>query len=143
MKYTILFFLYAAIAISVNGQPPNTSSPLKYDVAISFGSMCCGTASDTFLKDYIKKFNCKNKVLVEVWLSGGCGREGEFKILFNLSNLKEIKKTTLKTDLKNLIREQNKKNKASNASSGLISVEEDLPLSRLENCREPLAKWKL
>ena len=143
MKYAMLLFFYATIALSGNCQVPTTSAPLKYDVAISFGSMCCGTASDTFLKYYIKKFNCKNKVTVKAWLLGGCGREGEFKILFSLSNLKETKKTTLKADLKNLIPEQNKKNKASKASSGMISVEENVPLSKLENCRDSLAQWKL
>lgn len=142
MKYGISFLFYILVSISVYGQA-TTNKLLKYDVVVSFGSMCCGTASDDFLKDYIKKFNCKNKVTVKAWLLGGCGREGEFKILFALSNLKEVKKTLLTTELKKLIPEQNKKNKASNASSGPIGIDYDLPSSRLENCREPLANWAL
>ena len=142
MKYGFLFFFYTLVALLAKGQPV-TATPLKYDVAVSFGSMCCGTASDDFLKGYIKKFNCKNNVTVKAWVIGGCGREGEFKILFSLSNLKEAKKATLKADLKKLIPEQNKKNKSSGASSGPINLEEDMTLSRLENCREPLAEWRL
>ncbi len=143
MKYSIFFLLYVILIVQVNGQTATTSVSQKYDVVVSFGSMCCGTASDNFLKDYIKKFNSKNKITVKGNLLAGCGREGEFKILFTLSNLKEAKKATLTKPLGKLIDDQNKKNKTSNASSGPISIAYDVPLSKLENCRETLANWKL
>lgn len=143
MKYVISFFLYVILVVQVNGQTVTATASQKYDVVVSFGSMCCGTASDIFLKDYIKKFNSKNKIAVKGKLLAGCGREGEFKILFMLSNLKVAKKATLTKAVEKLIDDENKKNKVTNASSGPISIAYDVPFGRLENCREPLANWKL
>ena len=114
----------------------------KYDVAVSFGSMCCGTAQSDFLANYIKLFNRTNKVILNAWQLDGCGREGEFKILFSLDKLSASKKKKLLSSLKKLIPEQNNKNKKIKASSGPISIDYDLPVNQLENCRGQLTKWK-
>lgn len=143
MKYRITFFFVLILCATLNAQTTKTTAPVKYDVVVSFGSICCGTPSDDFLKDFIKEFNCKNKVTINAWQLGGCGREGEFKILFSLVKFKEAKKIKLIAALKKLIPEQNDKNKAANASSGSISLDYNLPLSDFGNCRGQLAKWKL
>ena len=135
-------FLFVLLACTtVNAQTTTTVSPISYGAAVSFGSMCCGTASDDFLKDFIKEFSCKNKVTVNAWQMTGCGREGEFKILFSLEKLKEAKKLKLIAALKKLIPAQNDKNKNVKPNSGPISVDYDLPLNKLGNCRGQLIKW--
>jgi hypothetical protein len=141
MKYGITFLVVLIWGVTVNAQATKNGTPVKYEVVVSFGSMCCGTPSDDFLKDYIKKFTCKNKITINAWQLGGCGREGEYKILFSLVNLKETNKTKLIAALKKLIPEQNDKNKAANASSGYINLDYNLPLSSFENCRGQLTPW--
>ena len=133
----VAFFFFISCA---NLQAQNKNA-VKYDVIVSFGSMCCGTASDDFLKDFVKNYNRENKDSINGWLLGGCGREGEYYILFLLATLKDEKKINLKEELKKLIDEQNKKNKNVNASSGSISLMYDLPITNFEYCRGELTEW--
>ena len=141
MQYKMIVFSSLLFCTTLYAQNKKNTEPVKYDVIVSFGSMCCGTASDDFLKKYIKNYNCKNKDTVNGWLLDGCGREGEYKILFSFSHLKDTKKRPLIDELKMLIDEQNKKNKAVNASSGSISFTYDLPLANFEYCRGELTEW--
>ena len=67
-----------------------------------------------------------------------CGREGEYKILLSFATLKESEKLKLNEELKNLIDEQNKKNKVVNASSGSISISTNPATANFENCRGQL-----
>ena len=76
MQYKIFAFFSFMLCANLQAQNKNAES-VKYDVVVSFGSMCCGTASDDFLKEYIKNYNYKNKDTVNGWLMGGCGREGD------------------------------------------------------------------
>jgi hypothetical protein len=140
MKYIILLFLVSLINIFANAQPASANSE-KYDVVVSFGSICCGTVSDDFLVDFIKQVNCKNKVTIQGWQLGGCGREGEFKILFLLNKLNASAKKKLITGLKKLVPEQNNKNKKAKANSGPISINFNFPTKQLENCSGQLTKW--
>ena len=141
MQYKIILFYSLLFCTTLHVQNNINTEPLKYDVIVSFESMCCGTASDDFLKEYIKNYNYKNKDTVNGWLMGGCGREGEYKIFFSLTNLKDAKKTQLTDDLKILIEEQNKKNKFVNASSGSISLSYNLPLKNFDYCSGQLTEW--
>lgn len=142
MQYRITFFFFMLIAFKANANTIINTPSANYGVVVSFGSMCCGTASDDFLKNFVKEFNTKNKVVISAMQVGGCGREGEYKILFSLEKLKESKKIKFVAALKKLIPEQNEKNKIVKASSGPISLEYNLPLNKLENCRGQLTKWK-
>lgn len=143
MKLSLIFFFVLLAYTTLNAQATTSNDSVNYAVVVSFGSMCCGTASDDFLKDFIKEFNRKNKVIINVWQMSGCGREGEYKILFSLDKLKVTKKTKLIAALKKLIPKQNEKNKAEKASSGLISLDYNLTANKLENCRGQLTKWIL
>lgn len=142
MQYRITFLFFMLITFKANANTIINTPSVNYDVVVSFGSMCCGTASDDFLKNFVKEFNAKNKVVINAMQLGGCGREGEYKILFSLEKLKEAKKVKFLAALKKLIPEQNKKNKTEKASSGTISLEFDLTSNKLENCRGELTKWK-
>lgn len=140
MKNILLLFLVSQINTFVNAQPISGKTE-KYDVVVSFGSICCGTVSDDFLVDFIKQVDCKNKVTIQAWQLGGCGREGEFKILFLLNKLNPSAKKKLITGLKKLVPEQNNKNKKAKASSGPINLDFDFPAKQLENCSGQLTKW--
>ena len=141
MKYIIILFLVSQVHSFANAQPAS-ATPEKYDVVVSFGSMCCGTVSDDFLADFIKQFNCKNKVTIQGLQLSGCGREGEFKILFLLNKLNTSAKKKLITGLKKLVPDQNNKNNKAKASSGPVSIDFDFSTKQLENCSGQLAKWK-
>lgn len=141
MKLRLTLFFVLITTTLLNAQPATVAEPANYGVAVSFGSKCCGTASDRFLKDFIKDFNLKNKVTINGFKMDGCGREGEYKILFSIDKLKEAKKVKLIAALKKLIYKQNDKNKTVKASSGNINLGYDLPLSELKNCRGELVKW--
>jgi len=138
MKFAPFLFLILLQFATVNAQNATPGTIPKCDMVVSFGSMCCGTASDDFLKDYIKKFNINSKDDIKGWLLGGCGREGEYKILLSFNTLKEPEKLKLNEELKNLIDEQNKKNKVVNASSGSISISTNPATANFENCRGQL-----
>ena len=134
-----LVFLQNSAVIAQNSTPGTLA---KFDVIVSFGSICCGTASDDFLKEYFKMCSSKNKDSIIALKLGGCGREGEYKILFSLVKLAPPQKNKFIAALKKLIPEENEKNKAANASSGPISLDYDLPISQFEYCREQASKWK-
>lgn len=141
MKYILTFFLFASLHIQAHSQPDSFSLE-KYDVVVSFGSMCCGPVSDEFLKDFIQQFNKKNKVAVQAWQITGCGREGEFKILFSLTKLNTAVKKKFLSCVKKIVPEQNDKNKKFKASSGPISIDYNFPKAGLPNCMGQLAIWK-
>ncbi|MBC7511854.1 MAG: hypothetical protein H7320_24410 [Ferruginibacter sp.] len=142
MPYRIIFFFFMLVAFKANANTIINTQSINYSVVVSFGSMCCGTASDDFLKNFVKQFNTKNKVVISAMQVGGCGREGEYKILFSLEKLKEAKKIKFVTALKKLIPEQNEKNKTVKASSGPVTLDYNLPFNKLENCRGQLTKWQ-
>lgn len=141
VKYLVAFILFILMHTITYAQAGSTL-PERFDVVASFGSICCGPVDDSFLKTYIKQFDLKHKVAVSVWQKGGCGREGEFKILFSLNNLPASAKKKLLTGLKKLLCDQNYKNKKLKASSGQVSLIYDLPANELTNCRGELTIWK-
>jgi hypothetical protein len=138
MKFAVTLFLFLLQFGSANAQTAKPGTVSKYDMVVSFGSMCCGTASDDFLKTYIKKITTTSTNVIKGWILGGCGREGEYKILLSFGTLKESEKLKLIEELKNLIDEQNKKNKAVNASSGSINFTTNFATTNFEYCRGEL-----
>ena len=145
MKMKVALQLLASIIIfaSANAQLTTPGTPEKYDVVISFNSMCCGTASNDFLKEFITGFNAKNKVSLNVWQMTGCGREGESKVVISSAGIKKSVKTKLLKSLKTLIPKQNEKNKAINASIGNIDLEYGIAANTITNCRGQLVRFAL
>jgi len=138
MKFAPILFLVLLQFASANAQTAPPDAIPKCDMVVSFGSMCCGTASDDFLKAYIIKFNTSSKDGIKGWKLGGCGREGEYKILLAFPTLKESEKLGLVEEIKNLIDEQNKKNKIASANSGSINITTNLASTNFEYCRGQL-----
>ena len=145
MKRKIALQLLASIMFFAGTYAQLTTpvTPEKYDVVISFNSMCCGTASNDFLKEFITNFNAKNKVALNVWQMSGCGREGESKVIILSAGIKKTVKTKLMKSLKTLIPQQNEKNKAIKASIGNIDLEYGIAANTITNCRGQLVRFVL
>ena len=145
MKMKVALQLLASIMFfaSANAQLTTPATLEKYDVVISFNSMCCGTASNDFLKEFITNFNAKNKVALNVWQLTGCGREGESKVVISTGSIKKSVKTKLMKSLKTLIPQQNEKNKAIKASIGNIDLEYGIAANTITNCRGHLVRFAL
>ena len=142
MKY--FFLLIAFYFITVAGYPYCTTpyQQKKYSIAVSFGSVCCGTSPSVFLSKFLKNFNAKNKVKVMADIAEGCGREGEFIILviFPKNNLKKERKFLL--ELEKLVISTDDKNKKENPSSGRIFLLQDVKETDYDFCRLGVKRWK-
>ena len=144
MKMKVALQLLASIMIFASADAQTTAAtPEKYDVVISFNSMCCGTASNDFLKEFITNFNAKNKVALDVWQMSGCGREGESKVVISTAGIKKCINAKLMKNLKTLIPQQNEKNKAIKASIGNIDLEYGIAANTITNCRGQLVRFTL
>ena len=113
----------------------------KYDIVISFNSICCGPPSDNFLHEFVDSFNNKNRVHITGWQLGSCGREGESKILFTVKGLKKIAAKRFIKSIKKSVSEQNNKNKMINESSGEIIIEYNISFKDISNCRGTLQSF--
>ncbi len=123
---------------------PSSEQGKTYPVAVFFNSICCGTPSEVFLKDYVKNFNKNNAVKVTADIAAGCGREGEFTVLFDLSSIPVSKKAVagkFMSGLKKLVTETDAKNKQTNTSSGGIEVVENVKSTDYGNCRMGIKPW--
>jgi hypothetical protein len=85
---------------SKKDQMANVAVDSSYKVAVAFGSRCCGTASSEFLGKFLKDFNRTAAVKVSADIAEGCGREGEFYILFKVMIEKRGMEWNERNDLK-------------------------------------------
>jgi hypothetical protein len=119
--------------------------PLKhYNIAVYFGSICCGPASPDFLKVFITNFNKKYKVSIMADIASGCGREGEFIVLLDLSNLAKNKKKAgidFYDKLNKLVARETEKNRKASNSSGTLEIMKNISESQFKNCRTAVRKW--
>jgi hypothetical protein len=137
-----LFLLGTLLLINaVRAQNKTAAAPAVYDVAVSFNSICCGPPSADFLKAFVKKFNQDNKVVLNASIAGGCGREGEFSILFSLGSLKAKPKAKFMAAIKKLVPQQQAKNKAASSSSGNLELSYNTTAADFSNCRSGITKW--
>ena len=141
--HTVITFIFCVLMFSkVNAQQKTEARLKNYDLVISFNSICCGTPSSEFLRDFLNKYRKKNKIIPDAWLLPGCGREGEFKILLSLSKLKKCKKIKLNQAIKDLIPAQNSKNKTLKPSTGNINIAYNLSGDNITNCSGQIMEWK-
>lgn len=133
-----LFLLPFFIFVKCYAQP----IPDTVEVAVRFGSICCGPDSDLFLKDFYKQFNKGKCKKVAAFKAGGCGKEGEFFIFFSLKKLKEKRRKIFTDQLEELVNRENLKNKSANSSAGGIAVQHDQSIADRSYCRIPVEKWK-
>ncbi len=128
------------LGIFKSGAQQKILSP-KYDVVISFNSICCGAPSDDFLKDFVAKCIKVYNTGIEGWQTGACGREGEYKILLSAAKLNKAKKLKFMDSLKKIIEQRNGSNKNANASTGSITIDYNLSAESIQNCRGQIVPW--
>ena len=139
MKYLLVIMVFAASGCSSS----NTVLPAKdmeYATAVAFGSVCCGTVSDDFLKAYLIKYNQDHSLKIGADIAGGCGREGEFTILFKLDR-KNAAQLVFIGQLHNLIKDTDTKNRNLNTSSGNMEILNDVKSSDYAHCRLGIKPW--
>ncbi len=137
----ILTIIIATLFTTLIHAQTKIKTPSTFDVVVSFGSICCGTASDDFLKTFIKKFNKTHKVKIPSYKASGCGKEGEYKIMFSTVKLKPALNKKFLCDLKFLTEKQDAKNKAKDSSSGTINLDYNAVLDDVRYCRGGIARW--
>lgn len=142
MKIVLLFILAILFINVAVAQPKIFKAMDKYEVVLSFNSMCCGAPSPDFLRSFLNTYTTKNKTTINVAQMSSCGREGEYKILFSLEYLNEVQKKKFIAAIKKLIPQQNTKNKTAKPSIGSIEIDYDIAPGSIENCRGKLARWK-
>jgi hypothetical protein len=113
-----------------------------YAVGVSFNSICCGPPSDGFLKSFMKEFTKAHTVKITAVKIAGCGREGEFVVLFGLSKMKEAAKNKFIAELENLIPVQEAANKKASTSSGGLALLHDVKESDYNHCRIKPLNWE-
>lgn len=114
--------------------------PAKFEAGVAFNSICCGPPDDAFLqKFYRASKKCYNTIAA--YKAGGCGREGEFRILFKLSGMKTTDRKKFLKELKELVLRQDKANKAKNSSSGSVEMLQFIKRSDLSYCGSGISKW--
>lgn len=139
MKIILLLF-----TLLINTNKHTTASTVhnsNYIAGVSFGSMCCGPSSDEFLKDYVKKFNKKYATKITADKFGGCGREGEFVVLFPLFKIKKTTQTQFIHGLEKLLPAQELKNKKIKTNSGGFLLLRNIKEQEYKHCRMGKTKW--
>ena len=110
------------------------------DVMLSFNSKGAGTPSGDFLKLYFSQLLQKDKIKVNAYILGGCGREGEYKVfLFYKSGSKKKIKEAIKK-LKLLINHENSANSSNGSNKGSIEIAYNITPASINFCRGKLEK---
>ena len=140
----IIFALLSIFLINCNkaATPASTSEDPVYLVGISFNSICCGPPSEDFLKTFVRKFDKANNVKITADKIAGCGREGEFVVLFALGNIKTATRDKFIAEVEQLIPVQNAANKNANTSSGGLDVLHNVKGSDYNHCRIKSQNWE-
>lgn len=130
--------MFAAGCSPSNGNVPSVQN--EYATSVSFGSVCCGPVSDAFLRSFLKQYNSKEGTKITADIAAGCGREGEFSVLFKLDT-QNTKHKDFITQLQKLVADVDAKNKAANNSSGTLEIRNDVKAADFEYCRLGIKPW--
>lgn len=143
MKYLFNTILLLLVFNAINAQVKK-QNPAGYEAVANFTSICCGTVSDDFLKTFVKNYNKTNRKQPAVaYRISGCGREGEFKILFSLSKLTKTNKAKFMTGLKKVVAVQNRNSTAAGQNKGPVNLSYDQSVDPTQGCRGELEKWDI
>jgi hypothetical protein len=138
----VFFLVISTLLLHSCRAIPASQNPEKlYDAGVGFNSICCGAPSDQFLKTFVKQFNKTNKVKVTADKIAGCGREGEYVVLFHTRKLKAATKKKFIAELEKLVPQQDIKNKKADGSSGGMEVLRNVKLSAYSHCRISPQNW--
>ncbi len=130
--------LLAATLLAATCNEKNTPPPDSFEAGIYFGSMCCGTANDNFLKPIVEKYADR----IRTYKIVGCGKEGEFRVLFSAPSLPENEMNDFVKELTSLVEKQDAVNRAENATIGRMNIERMIGKEQYEFCRDSIKAWK-
>ena len=101
MKLSLIISI--VLLSSISPAMAQDSSKITYPLVVSFGSQCCGVPSETPLKNCIASFKKKYKIKkIKAIHIGPLGREGEYDIVFSLTELNKKQKKDLITRVKKI-----------------------------------------
>lgn len=112
-----------------------------YPVAVAFGSMASGPVSDAFLKKWAINFNRVNKTKVTAVKYAGCGREGEYAIMFNTGKISGEKRKKFLTELSAVIKKQEKINRKADKHAGNMDIQYNVNSADYNHCRLGAKAW--
>jgi hypothetical protein len=138
MKKIVLFALFS---ISLGLTSMANDGTTTYPVAVSFGSMAGGPVSDAFLKKWVINFNKLNKTKVTAVKYAGCGREGEYAIMFSTGKISGDKRKKFLTELKKTVSKQEKINRAEDKHAGNMDIQYNVNSAEYEHCRLGAKAW--
>ena len=140
----IIFALLTIFLINCNKAaiPVGAGGNTVYPIGISFNSICCGPPSEDFLKTFVNKFNKANNVKITADKIAGCGREGEFVVLFGLGSIKIATREKFIAEVEQLIPVQEAANKSASTSSGGLAVLHNAKSSEYNHCRIKSQNWE-
>ena len=141
MKSILILLSFFLINCNKGATPVSASGEPVYLAGVSFNSICCGPPSDDFLKAFVRKFNKANNVKLTADKIAGCGREGEFVVLFRLNNLKNTSREKFIAEVEKLIPVQEAANKKASTSSGGLAVLHNVKGSDYNHCRIKSQNW--
>lgn len=141
MKLVLTLFSFFLMNCNKSASPAAATGDPSYVAGVSFNSICCGPPSDDFLKSFVVKFNTDNDVKLTADKIGGCGREGEFVVLFRLGKIKEATSKKFIAEIEKLIPAQEAENKKTNTSSGGLEVLHNVKGSDYSHCRVKSQNW--
>ncbi len=149
MKLLMTLSLLVAITSCSNSRIKNGSSggatptdSTGYPLAVSFNSICCGTASADFLKSFVISFNQRTSTSIAADIAAACGKEGEFVVLFKMPDNENVHQK-FKTELEFLVEKTDAQNKKANSSSGGIAVLLNASTADYKHCRLGITPWNL
>ncbi len=74
-----------------------------YPIVVSFNSQCCGVPSDSSVRKFITLFKKRYRIKkISAYEFGPLGREGEFCLAFNLTELNKKQTDYFITEIKNI-----------------------------------------
>lgn len=135
------FSLLAILSIGLIINSYANDGTRTYPVAVAFGSMASGPVSDAFLKKWAINFNKINKTKVTAVKYAGCGREGEYAIMFSPGKMAGDKRKKFFNELSAVIKKQEKINRKADQSAGNMDLQYNVNTADYDHCRLGSKVW--
>jgi hypothetical protein len=133
--------LLSSILLAMTFSSQANDGTKTYPIAVSFGSMAGGPVDDAFLKKWTLNFNRVNKTKVTAVKYGGCGREGEFAIMFNTGKMSGDQRKKFFNELSAAIKKQEKINRAADKRAGNMDLQYNVNSAEYDHCRLGAKNW--
>jgi hypothetical protein len=101
---TRILICISIVLVGFVAKAQTKDSIIQYTVVIEFHSVCCGVPSQTPLFSFIKNFKKTNKIKkIRVFKISPLGKEGEYNLVFKLSEFNRAQKKMFIKKLKQIV----------------------------------------